>query len=90
MGIEIENASEIKHTPKGRGWPDYRLHAHRDSTSVDTFSTSYSSSDHDDFVSAAATSQFAFDGAVTAVLGTWYSSLSSDFKIAFRELFQQA
>lgn len=87
MGIEVENCQEFRHTTPGRGYFDYRLHAHRQDQNIDTTSASYSQSDHDGFVSAAATSQFAFDGAVTNVLGTWYSGLSSAFKQGFRDLF---
>lgn len=91
MGFDIENASEfrIEHTQPGSGSNDirFRLHAHRGDQSIDTMSPHYGQANHDAFVTAAQVSQFAFDGAVTSVLGTWYSSLSAAFKQGFRENF---
>lgn len=93
MGIDIENCEEfrIEHTQLGQGSNDvaFRLHAHREDQAVETTSAPYNQSTHDSFVTAAASGQSAFNTAVTNVLGSWYSGLSSNFKTGFRENFLQ-
>lgn len=89
MGIEIENCSLKAHTTPGGGSNDYRLHKHKENDSVDGDSASFGQSDYEAMKSAAATSQYAFDGAATTACGSWYSSLGSAWKQGYRELFQR-
>lgn len=86
-GIGEDNIYVSLHRNPGDTEAVYELRLHRGDANIDTVSSEFGAADFHHLKAAAIASQSEFDTEAAAVLGSWYTGLSTARKAEFRSAF---